>query len=113
MHAAESYGIMMKNGLYRYCVFTGHCPSKLPWKYDEKDERCVALKRVLTEQISKLAAEGVTDFCAGMALGVDTWVAVAVLDLRDTKNAGWEIIVIDSITLSISCGETALSPAHP
>lgn len=33
--------------------------------------------------------------------------------VRYAQKAGQEIIVIDPITLSISCGETALSPAHP
>ncbi len=64
-----------------------HRPNKFPWKYDEKDERCVALKAVLTEQIEKLAARGVTDFYSGMALGVDTWAAIAVLALRARNQA--------------------------
>ena len=72
-----------KNELSRCCAFTGHRPKKLPWKYDEKDARCIALKAVLTEQIVRLAEAGVTDFFSGMALGVDTWAALAVLDLRE------------------------------
>ncbi len=73
----------LSNELKKCCAFTGHRPNKFPWKYDEKDERCVALKAVLTEQIEKLAAAGVTDFYTGMALGVDTWAAMAVLALRE------------------------------
>lgn len=65
------------------CAFTGHRPKKFPWKYDEEDERCVALKAVLTQQIEMLAAVGVTDFYTGMALGVDTWAAMDVLALRE------------------------------
>ena len=42
---------------------------------------------MLTEQIGKLAAAGVTDFFSGMALGVDTWAAMAVLDLRERNPA--------------------------
>ncbi len=195
MHTTESYGEMMKNKLYTSCAFTGHRPAKFPWKYDENDPRCVELKAVLARQIEKLAAAGVTDFYTGMALGVDTWAAIAVLDLRERKpaiklhcvlpcegqemkwstpaqacyrdilseadsveyvkraydrkcmlernqrlvdyaalllavdngekrggtaatvcyaqKAGREIIVIDPITLSVSHGETALSPSHP
>ena len=194
MPTIESYGETMKDELYRCCAFTGHRPAKFPWKYDENDPRCVELKAVLARQIEKLAAAGVTDFFTGMALGVDTWAAIAVLDLRErnpaikfhcvlpcegqeakwstsaqvryrdilreadsveyvkrtydrkcmlernqrlvdsaalllavyngekrggtaatvryAQKAGREIIVIDPITLSVSHGKTALSPAH-
>ena len=27
------------------CCFTGHRPGKLPWRYDEEDPRCAALKK--------------------------------------------------------------------
>jgi len=53
------------------CAFTGHRPYKFPWKYDETDSRCVALKAVLAEQIAALAEVGVTDFLSGMAEAVD------------------------------------------
>lgn len=65
----------------------GHRPAKFPWKYDENDPQCVELKAVLARQIEKLAAAGVTDFFTGMALGVDTWAAIAVLDLRERNPA--------------------------
>lgn len=38
----------------RYCAFTGHRPKKFPWGYDETDAGCVALKRMLSEQIATL-----------------------------------------------------------
>lgn len=82
MPTTESYGETMKDELYRCCAFTGHRPAKFPWKYDENDPRCIKLKAVLARQIEKLAAAGMTDFFTGMALGVDTWAAMAVLDLR-------------------------------
>lgn len=44
------------------CAFTGHRPSKFPWRYDEADSRCVALKEKLTDQLTKLVNAGVTDF---------------------------------------------------
>lgn len=70
------------------CAFTGHRPHKLPWRYDEEDPRCTELRAVLARQIGRLAAEeGVTDFYTGMALGVDTWAALAVLDLRERDPA--------------------------
>lgn len=64
------------------CAFTGHRPHKFPWKYDETDSRCVALKAALTEQITKLAEAGVTDYYSGGADGVDCWAAISVLNLR-------------------------------
>ncbi len=69
------------------CAFTGHRPNKLPWRYDETDSRCVALKAVLAEQIAALAEAGVTQFLSGMAEAVDTWAALSVLDLREKNPA--------------------------
>jgi len=64
------------------CAFTGHRPSKFPWKYDELDPRCIALRVILTEQIEDLAERGVTGFLSGMAEGTDLWCAESVLALR-------------------------------
>lgn len=69
------------------CAFTGHRPHKFPWKGDETDPRCVALKAVLAEQIGKLVAAGVTDFYSGMADGSDVWLSQIVLDLRKENPA--------------------------
>ena len=55
----------------KVCGFTGHRPSKLPWRYNETDSRCVALKTVLTEQITALIEAGVTQFLSGIAEGTD------------------------------------------
>lgn len=68
--------------LTKCCAVTGHRPSKFPWRYDETDSRCVALKEELTEQIAKLAEAGVTDFFSGMAEGTDIYCAQIVLELR-------------------------------
>ena len=65
------------------CAFTGHRPKSFPWKYDERDPDCVALKKVLAEQITALVNHGVTGFISGMALGVDLWAAQIVLGLRE------------------------------
>ena len=65
------------------CAFTGHRPSKFPWKYNQNDGRCVALKAVLTEQITALAEAGVRDFCSGMAEGTDCYCSQIVLSLRE------------------------------
>ena len=69
------------------CAFTGHRPHKFPWKYDEANSRCVALKAKLTEQITKLAENGVADFYSGGADGVDCWASLIVLELRQKNPA--------------------------
>ncbi len=69
------------------CAFTGHRPHKFPWKYNEDDERCVALKAALIEQITALADAVVTDFYSGGADGVDCWTALIVLGLRKKNPA--------------------------
>ncbi len=53
------------------CAFTGHRPKKFPWKYNESDADCVALKEVLFDQIRRLVDRGVTEFLSGMAEGID------------------------------------------
>lgn len=65
------------------CAVTGHRPQKFPWGYNEEDRRCAALKSALTSQIEELVRNGITDFLSGMAEGVDTWAALAVLSLRE------------------------------
>ena len=67
----------------KVCGFTGHRPSKLPWRYNEMDSRCMALKMVLTEQITALIEAGVTQFLSGMAEGVDIFCSEIVLALRE------------------------------
>ena len=41
------------------CAFTGHRPQKFPWRYDETDRRCVALKAKLTEHPNLLLGHDV------------------------------------------------------
>ena len=69
------------------CAFTGHRPHKLPWRYDEMDSRCVALKAALAGQITRLVDARVTDFYCGGADGVDCWAALIVLKLREKNPA--------------------------
>lgn len=69
--------------LNRSCAFTGHRSHKFPWKYDETDSRCIALKTILHEQIAALVNAGVTHFLSGMAEATDTWAALSVLSLRE------------------------------
>ena len=65
----------------------GHRPHKFPWKYNETDSRCVALKAVLAEQIAALVDAGFTQFLSGMAEATDTWSALSVLTLREKNPA--------------------------
>lgn len=69
------------------CASTGHRPHKFPWKYDESDSRCVALKAALSRQISTLIEAGGTDFYTGCANGVDCWAALSILALREKNPA--------------------------
>ena len=75
------------------CAFTGHRPHKLPWRYDETDSRCVALKVALTGQITQLVNVGVTAFYSGGADGVDCWASLIVLELR-RKNPALKLHLI-------------------
>ena len=65
----------------------GHRPHKFPWKDNEDDPRCVALKATLAEQIATLAGTGVTEYFTGGADGVDCWAAEIVLSLRKKNPA--------------------------
>lgn len=63
------------------CV-TGHRPKSMGWTYDLGDRKWMRLRAAFREI---LAGTGCKDAWTGMALGVDTVFANAVLDL---KNAG-------------------------
>lgn len=61
------------------CSFTGNRPQKLPWGLNEKDPRCVSLKKRLEEEIQKAIDNRYRHFISGMALGVDQYAAKIVL----------------------------------
>ena len=67
------------------CAFTGPRPEKLPWRYNEDDPACVSVKKLLAEQIEKLADAGYVHFLSGMAQGIDQYCASAVLSLREGR----------------------------
>lgn len=72
----------------RSCCFTEHRPNSLPFGYNEHEESCVKLKAILTDTIEKQITEnGVTHFISGMAMGVDTFAAEAVLKLKEKISA--------------------------
>lgn len=58
----------------RTCAFTGHRPQNLPFRFDESDKRCIALKNQLRKLIVQLIEQhNVTHFISGMAIGVDMY----------------------------------------
>lgn len=65
------------------CCFTGHRPSKLPWKYDESDPRCADLKLRLRDAVIAAYDEGFRHFLCGMAQGCDFYACECVLQLRE------------------------------
>ncbi len=64
------------------CCFTGHRISKLPWRDDESDPRCAALKEKLAAVTEAVYDSGVRHYICGMANGCDMYFAEAVIALR-------------------------------
>lgn len=63
------------------CCFTGHRPQKLG--YGENCTQCDQLKQTMRDVVvSLIEKEDVTHFISGMALGVDTFAAQIVTDLK-------------------------------
>ena len=69
----------------RTCCFTGHRPEKLPWRNNEQDPRCLALKERLARALEEAYEKGMRHFLCGMALGADFYFCEAALDLRDRR----------------------------
>ncbi len=65
------------------CCFTGHRSRKLPWKTNEYDPRCLALKAELNARLEGIYHAGYRHFICGMALGCDMYFAEAVLALKE------------------------------
>lgn len=68
------------------CSFTGHRPGKLPWKYEEREPRCLALKARIADAVSAAYDEGYRHFLCGMAMGCDLYFCECVLDLRAARD---------------------------
>lgn len=62
----------------KVCV-AGHRPDKL-WGYDLRDNRYSQLKQFIKEKLELL---GATEVYSGMAIGIDTLAAQAVLEMKD------------------------------
>ena len=67
----------------RTCAFSGRRPQNLSFGFQEEDERCIALKQVLREEIIYLIErEGVTHFTTGLTIGVDMYADEMVIELK-------------------------------
>lgn len=66
----------------RTCCFSGHRPAKLPWRANEADALCIALKNELLCRLDGIYEAGYRHFICGMAIGCDMYFAEAVLELR-------------------------------
>ena len=64
------------------CCFTGHRPEKLPWRDNEADPRCVALKAQIAFELENAYQKGYRHFICGMAVGADFYFCEAALALR-------------------------------
>jgi uncharacterized phage-like protein YoqJ len=63
-------------------AITGHNPQRFKFKYNEEAPLCRSIKTAITEQIKTLYSKGVKIFYVGCAVGVDTWAAEIVLELK-------------------------------
>jgi len=63
------------------CAITGHRPSIFSFKHDETAPLCNEIKLKLREQFANLYI-GVRCFYVGGAVGVDTWAAEILLEMR-------------------------------
>ena len=73
---------MLKLDKSTTACFTGHRSQKLPWRFDEEDQRCKAMKSTLRFEIEKAIQRGYRTFLCGMALGFDMICAETVIDLK-------------------------------
>lgn len=64
------------------CCFTGHRPAKLPWRSNEQDPRCLALKRRIAEAVESACEMDYRHFLCGMATGCDLYFCEAVLEAK-------------------------------
>ena len=69
---------------FRCCCFTGHREGKLPWRGNENDPRCIALKEAIYDAVEAVYRSGRRHFICGMATGCDAYFCEAVLSLRES-----------------------------
>ena len=66
------------------CCFTGHRSQKLPWKFNEADNRYKLTRHKVKMEIINAINRGYRYFITGMALGFDMMCAEIVLELKKT-----------------------------
>ncbi len=64
------------------CCFTGHQSQKLPWKFNEEDNRYKQTRKKVKAEIEKAIERGYNYFISGMALGFDMMCAEIVLEMK-------------------------------
>lgn len=72
------------------CCFTGHRPGKLPWRHNEQDPRCIALKIRIADAVERAYEQGYRHFICGMAMGCDLYFCESALELQSRH---WDVIV--------------------
>ena len=72
------------------CAITGHRPQRFKFKYNEHYKLCAKIKKALSAEIKNLCQQGVRTFWVGGSMGVDTWAAEIILELK--KQKGFEDI---------------------
>ena len=82
MKQSNGKGGGIVKGRQSACSFTGHRPAKLPWRNDEGDPRCLALKARLRAAAESAILEGTEHFICGMAEGCDLYFCETVLELK-------------------------------
>ncbi len=80
--AKQKIGNIIQNLNSTTVCFTGHRSQKLPWGFNEEDDRCKAMKVTLQAEIEKAIQRGYRTFLSGMALGFDMICTETVLDLK-------------------------------
>ena len=87
--------------------FTGPRCQKLPWGFNENDNRCLKIKEITKKEIEKAISLGHKVFISGMAIGFDMICAEIVLNLK-------EIYPKIKLFCAIACKgqEKVYTPAH-
>lgn len=70
---------------YLVCTITGHRPQRFKFKYNERYKLCIKIKRALCTEIKNLYVKGVRTFWIGGSMGVDTWAAEIMIELKKQK----------------------------
>jgi uncharacterized phage-like protein YoqJ len=67
------------------CAITGHRPARFKFGYNEHYKLCVKIKKALAAEIKACYEKGGRRFWVGGAIGVDTWAAEILLELKQQE----------------------------